>query len=296
MSILPEVKPNIGQELLNVPMGDMIRDMAFAIADAQMRLDEKSIEVAQMLGGLKQVPGLNGAINFEDSRVFFGKEKLKMLDAIEMYNSSSDAEYKIRILDGLGTASYTYVCTESPYTTIKNMEEDKDNKFNDKTVGTIYSLGTGTAKKYYKHEGEKKETKAGTTTTTKIFPEIKYYNVPITPVSNVSMENVIYIPQRVSMLELGFSPTFYQFVDTIIEVKINIKYVAEGEIDEEKKYLQRYPRRIYTSIVNANHSQKYTYSSEGSSLLRTKLVPIPPPVLLEERIRALMEVAKEKNK
>jgi len=53
MSILSEIRPNIGQELLNVPMGDMIRDMAFAIADAQMRLDEKSIEVTQMLGGLK---------------------------------------------------------------------------------------------------------------------------------------------------------------------------------------------------------------------------------------------------
>jgi len=30
---------NLGQELLNVPMGQMIRDMAFAIADAQVELD-----------------------------------------------------------------------------------------------------------------------------------------------------------------------------------------------------------------------------------------------------------------
>ncbi|MEB3734255.1 hypothetical protein ULF88_09460 [Halopseudomonas pachastrellae] len=41
---------SIGRELLNVPMGDMIRQMAFAIAEAQVKLDESSIEVAEMMG------------------------------------------------------------------------------------------------------------------------------------------------------------------------------------------------------------------------------------------------------
>ena len=38
---------SIGQELLNVPMGDMIRQMAFAIAEGQMKLDANSIATAQ---------------------------------------------------------------------------------------------------------------------------------------------------------------------------------------------------------------------------------------------------------
>ena len=42
----------IGQELLNVPMGDMIRQMAFSIAEAQYQLDENSINVAEMMGGM----------------------------------------------------------------------------------------------------------------------------------------------------------------------------------------------------------------------------------------------------
>ncbi len=42
---------SIGQELLNVPMGDMIRQMAFAIAEGQYQLDENSINVAEMMGG-----------------------------------------------------------------------------------------------------------------------------------------------------------------------------------------------------------------------------------------------------
>ena len=37
--------------------------------------------------------------------------------------------------------------------------------------------------------------------------------------------------------------------------------------------------------VTAHYTGKYNYSVEGSSLLRTKLVPVPPPAILEERIR-----------
>ena len=44
-----------------------------------------------------------------------------------------------------------------------------------------------------------------------------------------------------------------------------------------------------TSTVYAAYSSKYSYSAEGSSLLRTKLVPVPPPTVLEERIRKLIE-------
>ena len=36
---------SIGQELLNVPMGEMIRDMALAIAEAQIALDASSMRV-----------------------------------------------------------------------------------------------------------------------------------------------------------------------------------------------------------------------------------------------------------
>jgi hypothetical protein len=113
----------------------------------------------------------------------------------------------------------------------------------------------------------------------------------------------ISIPRRMSMMELGFTPTFYQFVDTIIEVKISIKYTQEGQssisVSNNNKTKERNMqfglarakrgRSISTSQVNASYSQKYSYSAEGSSLLRTKLVPIPPPVVLEDRIRRMME-------
>ena len=42
---------SIGQDLLNVPMGDMIRDMAFAIADGQFQLDQSGMRTGRDDGG-----------------------------------------------------------------------------------------------------------------------------------------------------------------------------------------------------------------------------------------------------
>ena len=191
---------SIGQDLLNVPMGDMISEMALAIADAQLALDESGVRQAELMSGRVVLRGPNGGFidetgaasttpHFHDSLVFFG------------YRRSAD----------------------------------------------------------------------GSTTT----------------------------PERVSMMELGFTPTFYQFVDTLIEVKIAIKMTEETSTTRTEKGYRR--SSIFsatragifysTSVtpVDATYSSKYNYSAEGSSLLRTKLAPVPPPSVLVERARILME-------
>lgn len=224
-------KPRIGRELLDVPMGDMIRDMAFAIAEAQMRLDENSMEVAEMMGGLRgvtQIVAGEEKVIFEDSRVFFGKQKVTKREALTIKADSG----------------YSAVATEIDGVTGAGVEDD----------------------------------------------------------------DLVVIPARLSMLELGFTPTFYQFVDTIIEVKISIKYTQEGSRTTSvgvqntnksgnfsfgfRRGLSR-KKNVTTSQVNSTYSQKYSYSAEGSSLLRTKLVPIPPPAILEERIEQLMEMQRQ---
>jgi hypothetical protein len=92
-------------------------------------------------------------------------------------------------------------------------------------------------------------------------------------------------------------------VDTIIEVKISIKYTQEGESNTSGSLTVQSPMKrigkglkklkngktVQIAQVNASYSQKYSYSAEGSSLLRTKLVPLPPPAVLEERIQRLMD-------
>ena len=232
----------IGQELLNVPMGDMIRQMAFAIADGQYQLDENSINVAEMMGGLTTVYDERGEVTFDDSRVFFGYEYMTIKEA-RAFALTDDA------LSGtLGDDAIKLSEVLEPLT--------KDSEGADLDDNT----------------------------------EIR-------------------VPVRHSMMELGFVPTFYQFVDTIIEVKIAIKITREREYTHtrSKKTTDRanaYKRKrsfwgtsrsagsqsnVSTSQVDATYSSKYSYTAEGASILRTKIVPVPPPTVLEDRIRSFME-------
>ncbi len=105
--------------------------------------------------------------------------------------------------------------------------------------------------------------------------------------------------QQLSLMELGFTPTFYQFVDTIIEVKISISMSRESEASSSRMnrsasfkgklgFLSA-KAQAKVSTVSASYASKYQYSAEGSSLLRTKLVPVPPPGVLEQRIRDMIE-------
>ncbi|NJM51406.1 MAG: hypothetical protein HC843_11495 [Sphingomonadales bacterium] len=231
----------------------MIRQMAFAIAEAQFKLDESSIEVAEMMGGLKTVYNEEGEASFDDSRVFFGYDYMTIKEA-EAYLSVDDA------ISG-GDLSKA----------LKNLKDMN--------------------------------------------------NVP----NNAPDTTEIKVPLRVSMLELGFAPTFYQFVDTIIEVKIAIKITRSYEStkrtsdrvqDTKKNNSTNTSRRlggffglmttgtgsntsssesVSTSQVDASYSAKYSYSAEGASLLRTKLSPLPPPPILEERIRDLMQMENERR-
>ncbi len=245
---------SIGQELLNVPMGDMIRQMAFAIAEGQMKLDATSIEIAEMMGGLRVLRDDDGNVTFDDSRVFFGAETMTVREA-QAYIAADKA------LSG-GDANALNDLLE-----LNGIEEPD-------------ASATAEEKKKY-------------------------------------LETRIRVPMRLSMLELGFSPTFYQFVDTIIEVKIAIKISREQGFSRTSRNANRTNQNqsrggglvgailggrrssnetVTTSQVDASYSSKYSYSAEGASLLRTKLVPIPPPAVLEERVRRQMDEDTERRR
>lgn len=101
-----------------------------------------------------------------------------------------------------------------------------------------------------------------------------------------------------SLLELGFTPTFYQFVDTVIELKMSIsmttqsesKYSSTSTSARASGYAVPFAigGSVQASSVSASFASKYQYSAEGSSLMRTKLVPVPPPAVLDARIRDLL--------
>lgn len=117
---------------------------------------------------------------------------------------------------------------------------------------------------------------------------------------------VTFAEEEYSLLELGFTPTFYQFVDTIIEVKMSISTSTTSEQVRKSSsthvrgkasvgvfFAYKASMSMDVSTVSASYANKYQYSAEGASLIRTKLVPVPPPAILEERIRLLLEKSKK---
>lgn len=125
---------------------------------------------------------------------------------------------------------------------------------------------------------------------------------PVPPTNAATRDEKMLVPlgdgNSYSLLELGFTPTFYQFVDTMIELKMSIS--MSRETNTSKKFSNTTvsasgsvgffsaKARVSATSVSASFAQKYQYSAEGSSLMRTKLVPVPSPTMLEERIRAMI--------
>lgn len=267
---------SIGQDLLDVPMGDMIRDMAFAIADSQFQLDQGSMRTAEMMGGLQSVFDRQGNQTFDDSRIFFGYEYMTVRQALTF-----------AIFDDALTGA---------------LDEDSI-KLKDVVIEIIREL-----------DGVSQSDADGLGSATD--GEAAASSLP-----QSVQDAVIRVPTRLSMMELGFTPTFYQFVDTIIEVKIAIRMTRESSYSRTTSNASRdssnsrgNSRRgggimslfggkrssstssqssVQTTQVDATYASKYSYSAEGASLLRTKLVPVPPPGVLTDRIRGFMEVEEE---
>ena len=97
-------------------------------------------------------------------------------------------------------------------------------------------------------------------------------------------------PEEFTQLQAGQAPTFYQFTESIIEVKMSIssKSTSSSEFEFgaslEASASWGWGSASFASHVNYKSQNTYSYSSEGSSLLRTTLKPVPPPARLTPRV------------
>lgn len=141
--------------------------------------------------------------------------------------------------------------------------------------------------------------------TVKVIPEI-YETIQFGPVKDVGGVPVTGInvsfgaadPVTYTLIQAGLLPTFYQFTESIIEVKISIshrtsttsefEFGAALEVSTEASadflFASGSVSTTFSSHVNYKTSNTYSYSAEGSSLLRTTLKPVPPPARLMPRI------------
>lgn len=151
----------------------------------------------------------------------------------------------------------------------------------------------------------------------------------------------------ISLIELGFTPNFYQFVDTVLELRVAVSTKFEETVEQESsatKFEDKESsgqssqssqsqssstsygsswgwgwwnggssaysasssssgqssaqssfkqKNLSLTTVDAKYSSTYNYAVEASSVVKTKIVPVPPPTILEELIRAKVQQRKE---
>jgi hypothetical protein len=120
-------------------------------------------------------------------------------------------------------------------------------------------------------------------------------------VTGIDVQTTIAPPTKLTLLQAGLTPTFYQFTESLIEVKIQLKTTMDNEVKVDTGFefddtlsvemgiggglagLFGGPSgKISNTTHVASHtnmeiSNKYSVTQEGSSLLRTTLKPVPPP-------------------
>jgi hypothetical protein len=109
-------------------------------------------------------------------------------------------------------------------------------------------------------------------------------------ITGAKIESSSTTPVDYTLLQAGLFPTFYQFTESVIEVKMSISQKSssssELEVGASLSVQGGFgPVSVaFAAHVNYKNSNTYSYSAEGSSLLRTTLKPVPPPSRLTPRI------------
>lgn len=102
------------------------------------------------------------------------------------------------------------------------------------------------------------------------------------PVTGVAVRASGAPPVQMSLLQAGLLPTFYQFTEATIEVKLSIT-MKETETRETGgstplgRRTSKFGALAFGSPVDYRTANTYSYAAQGSSVLRATLRPVPPP-------------------
>jgi hypothetical protein len=204
---------SVGQELLDVPLPDMVARLGMGIAEAQASLDRNSIRTLQEL-------------NAEESEV-------DVVTSVTKF---------IREVDANGTA--------------------------DQPDGFSWSTTGGEAPEWLKQiDAEDGNGRTEKKNRPVMVPEIVY-------ATNTT---------KMSPLQLGLMPTFYQFSEATIDVSMDIATKSESETGGSVSASAGGRFGLWGASVKteAKHNRKFGKTVEGSSRLTTTLVPVPPPERLQ---------------
>lgn len=93
-------------------------------------------------------------------------------------------------------------------------------------------------------------------------------------------------PIKLNLLQAGLLPTFYQFTEATIEVKLSISIKSTTNTRESNRTgnlgarVSRINALAFCAPVNFRTANTYSYTAEGASVMRATMRPVPPPARL----------------
>jgi hypothetical protein len=99
---------------------------------------------------------------------------------------------------------------------------------------------------------------------------------------------------NMNMIQAGLLPTFYQFTEAALEVRLSITMRETGESESEQQLDRAGPpflalgrSRAFASSVDYRSSNKYNYQAAGASVLRATMRPVPAPTRVDPRFTTI---------
>ena len=78
--------------------------------------------------------------------------------------------------------------------------------------------------------------------------------------------------------EIGYRPTFYVLPETSCEVQVSMRVGGSGGGDGSANV----GARTYVTPLDAGFANRFSYAANASAKLTFKIVPVPPPAILDE--------------
>jgi hypothetical protein len=85
-------------------------------------------------------------------------------------------------------------------------------------------------------------------------------------------------PVSMTALQAGITPTFYQFSEATIQLKLSLQVREVEQVDTEGT--RSFGFLFFGSHVNFKTQNTYSYQVDGSSSVTATLRPVPPPARL----------------
>ncbi|QRN96312.1 hypothetical protein JRI60_46090 [Archangium violaceum] len=90
--------------------------------------------------------------------------------------------------------------------------------------------------------------------------------------------------EKRSLLELGFTPTFYHLSEATIDARVAFSIGQSSEFSVGASVgVNIY---FFAASVNASYTAKYSFDASASSAIRARFVSVPPPTVLADLLRS----------